>query len=634
MSRPTRQSKSRHGQITLLIIVGVGILGVVGLAALLMGGKGSASDSNGGASDSHVVRKGGFDIVIPVSGELAAQEQIEIRNRMENQAVITYIIPEGTWALAGDELLRLNDDELKNKVNDAKDSVNLAQNAVDSAAATLSITQKEQESEVSKAELAVTLAELALSAWSEGEDPTKRSELAMTLETAQKNYKRLEERFEESKKLVDQKFISMDEFKQDEISLIEARAKLKQAELDIKVYEEYQFKQDKAQKESDLGQATAELERTRDSATAKVQSAQSDLDSKKYQLESKKERLRILEGQLAQCVQKAPSPGLVVYASSMESGMRFGNGEGPMQVGTQLWPNQLVIILPNTSRMEAAVKVSEALSSQIQVGQRATVTSDAMPDKPLTGEVTKVSVLAETGGWRDPNRRDFTVKISLGETNDAGLKPSMRCKAEIHVGRVSDALYVPLQAVFHTGPLAYVYVPQGGGFAQKKVETGRASELFAEIVAGLEEGETVLLREPESEEVVARLPLPKRDEQSAESEAEIAIGQTGMPPTVSAGVPGVPSAGGAGGRGGDGAGKSGGAQGKEGRPANGDTRPRGDRAMSSPPQNDKGAAATSETSTESDSGKDTKPAADASGDAPASTEAPAAPPATPAAPPS
>jgi multidrug resistance efflux pump len=520
-SRP--RLRTRTGQITLLIVGGVAALVVVGIAALLIGGGSDASGGGGGgggSSDRHIVRRGGFQITIPVLGELQAQEQIEIRNRMDTQAIITEIIPEGTWANTGDVLLRLNDEELRNKVNDARDAANVAQAETEAADAELRITQKEQESEESKAQLAVTLAELALKAWSEGEHPAKRSELSLALETAEKDYARLQARFEESKKLVEQKFISVDEFRQDEISLIEARAKLERAKLDIDVYDNYQYHQDKATKESDLEQATGELERTKDRFTAQVHSAQTDRDSKKYQLESKKERLRLFEQQLAQCVQKAPSPGLVVYSSSLESGMRWGGNEGPPQVGTQLWPNQLVIILPNTERMVAAVKVSEALSGLIRPGQKATVVSDAMPDQSLPGEVISVGVMAESGGWRDPNRRDYTVRISLGNGNSLGLKPAMRCKAEVDVGRVSNALFVPIQAVFRTGPLTYVYVPQGRGFAQRKVEAGRASELFIEITSGLEEGDTVLLREPAPEEVVSRLPEPKRDERIETTDAE------------------------------------------------------------------------------------------------------------------
>ncbi len=182
----------------------------------------------------------------------------------------------------------------------------------------------------------------------------------------------------------------------------------------------------------------------------------------------------------------------------------MGGGQS-LQVGTELYRNQLAMVLPDTSQMVAEVKVTESLSGLIEPGQRAIVTSDALPDVVLHGEVLSIGVLAEAGGWSDPNRRDYTVKIKLTEGNDLGLKPSMRCKAEINVRRVEDSLFVPIQAVFRNGPVSYVYVPQGSGFAQRRVQLGEASDLFLQIADGLTEGDVVLLREPTVGEIVTRL---------------------------------------------------------------------------------------------------------------------------------
>ncbi len=96
----------------------------------------------------------------------------------------------------------------------------------------------------------------------------------------------------------------------------------------------------------------------------------------------------------------------------------------------------------------------------------------------------------------------------------------MRCKTEIYVGLVEDAVYVPLQAVFREGPAAFVYVPQGTGFAQRRVELGESSGLHVQITRGVTEGEPVLLREPQTREIVARL-----DDEPSEGQA--ALGRPG-----------------------------------------------------------------------------------------------------------
>ena len=143
-------------------------------------------------------------------------------------------------------------------------------------------------------------------------------------------------------------------------------------------------------------------------------------------------------------------------------------------------------------------------------GQRATVVSDALPDAMLGGEVISVSVLAQTGGSRDPNRRDYIVKIILDDFDRSlGLKPSMRCRADINLNRVDDTLYIPIQSVFRQGPVAYVWVPDGRGYSQTEIAIGQASELYVEINEGLIEGQVVLMREPEAKEVTSRLDIPK-----------------------------------------------------------------------------------------------------------------------------
>ncbi len=527
-TRPRTRPRIKTGQITLIAIAIVALLILVAVVGLAFRGSGRAAGST--QSDSTRVRKGTFDIAIPVSGELAALKQIEIRNSLDSRAIITEIVPEGTSVKAGDTVLRLNDEDLRNRLRDAQDKVNVSESSLIAAQAKLDIQFKTRD-------LAVQLAELALKAWEDGEAKTKLGELKLAVETADKEYTRLKDRYEQSTQLVKSKYISEDECKKDEIAKMKAEFDLTKAKNSLMVYESYQSVQDRKQKESDVEQARIEKD-------AEVRSATSDVESKQFQLDSAKEKLTELQQQLTYCTVTAPAPGLVVYTASTQTG-GMGRNEGrPPVVGTELTRNESVIILPDTSNMVAAVKISEALVGQIQAGQRANVFCDAMPDKPLTGEILSVGVMAEGGGWRDPNRRDYTVRIKLTDIGDAALKPSMRCKANIYVGRVSDALHIPIQAVFRRGVITYVYVPQGAGYAQRKVVTGRASELYIEILEGLTEGETVLLRQPEPDEIVSRLPIPKEEQKEEMPTNEAPMPTAGGGPG-GAGAPAMGAEGGA-----------------------------------------------------------------------------------------
>ncbi len=509
---------NRRAGTTVVVVAIISLAAVLGATTLFVRSTSSVGDENG-AADRHVVRRGSFDITVPASGELAALKQIEIRNRLETRAVITEITEEGKTVKAGDILLRFNDEELRSKTKDAEEAVIGAQNSLDSALADLEINENTSESEVAKAQLKVELADLALKGWREGEVVTARQDLALAKQIAEMNFNRLQQRFEASERLYEKEFISLDEFKQDEIALVEAGARLKQAELDRQVYEKYTYVKERKQKESDLRQAQDELVRVQQRQHAEVSKARSNVVSNQRQLASKQDRLKKYQQQLEYCTITAPQDGLVVHSTSLQNYRYMMGGGQSLQVGTELYRNQLAMVLPDTSQMVAEVKVSESLSGLIEPGQRATVTSDALADVVLQGEVLSIGVLAQAGGWSDPNRRDYTVKIKLTEGNDLGLKPSMRCTAQINVKRVEDSLFVPIQAVFRNGPVSYVYLPQGSGFAQRRVQLGEASELFLQITDGLTEGDVVLLREPTVGEIVDRFdeeqPQPPAPQQTA-----------------------------------------------------------------------------------------------------------------------
>ncbi len=477
--------------------IGMGVV-VIAIFALTGGGGGSSAVS----AEAQVVERGGFDITVPTSGQLAALMQIDIRNELENNAVITELIDEGSLVAKGDVLLRLNDEEIRNSIRDAEDAVTAANNDLETATASLAIAKKRRDSELAAKQLAIDLADLSLQAWREGEVVARRQQLDLAATTAKKNYDRLKEKYESSLRLYEQKFISKDELDRDEIDLLNAEAAMKRASLDVEVYENYTFKQQKQVKESNLQQAGDEMDRSTDRLKSELRSVEANKSAKEKRLDNNRERLDKLQRQLDMCVVLAPAPGMVVYATSIGDRREW---DEQLKVGRSLHRNEKVMVIPDTSQMVAEVKVNEALSGLIEPGQLARITCDALPDASLSGEVIGIGVLAEGGGWRDPNRRDYTVRIRVDNPEALPLKPSMRCSAEILVGRVDDVLVVPVHAIHRDGSTAWVWKQDGGGFSQQPVKVGRFSESFVSIYSGLVEGDEILLQDPPPGSIVSRL---------------------------------------------------------------------------------------------------------------------------------
>ena len=232
-------------------------------AAVFMGG-GDGSAARAAGQDEYVVERGSFEISVPASGELAALRQIEIRNRLEYRAAITELAEEGTYVKKGDLLVSFAEDEVLDKIKDGEDAVNTAEAALVAAQSKLDIRISAGESEIARAELDRALAKLALRGWEAGEVVSRRQELTLEIRTAEMDYSRLFDKFEESKELVKQQFISQDDYRTDEINMIKAKARLDQAKLDEEVYENFEHPQDEKQRQSDVEQAAAERIRVED----------------------------------------------------------------------------------------------------------------------------------------------------------------------------------------------------------------------------------------------------------------------------------------------------------------------------------------------------------------------------------
>ena len=527
--------RRRQGKILSTVIAVVAVV-VVGTAVIVSLGGAEPAESSIDASQIHTVARGDFQIVIPVSGELTTERQVEIRNLLETRAVITEIVGEGTFVHEGDVVLRIADDELINQIKDSEDKVQTAESSVIAAEQSLAIRNSTMASDLEKADLEIEIAQLAMQAWEEGGVVTARQKLDLEIQTATINRDRLVKRAEDGRKLVEKGFLALDEYERDRIAMIESEARVKEAELAKQVYEDYTIKMELATNKSAVEQSRAEKGRVRQRHEAEIVKIEADVESVRFKRESARERLQDLKDQLEACIIAAPSDGLVVYASSLSSGERRGrDNEPPPQVGTELRQNELVMILPDTSRMIASLKVGEALSGRVREGQPAVIYSDSLPGTAIPASVLKVSVLAESGGWRDPNRRDYTVRVLLDADPSLGLKPSMRCRGEIVLGKVEDAISVPIQSVFRKGPIAFVYVPDERGFAQRAVKIGRSSEMEVEVLEGLEPGENVLLRRPTPGEI------------SVEIEAPVSTGNPwsggGKPSGAASGKPGTGSTG-------------------------------------------------------------------------------------------
>jgi HlyD family secretion protein len=506
---PAKSSRRRPGRTRRAVVLSTVALVVLAGGAAGINALASANSSSSHKQqtlDTHLVTLSSFEVTTTSSGELEAKNQIEVRSELENSSTIVEVIEEGKVAKKGDVLVRLNSDQVQTQITDVDLRVETAKADLEKAETAVEIQKKENASKISLARVKVLLAELAFKQWDQGEKEQKTADHATAIVKAEEELVRLKEKYDKCVELQAKGFVSTDQMKRDKLEHDDAVRALAKAILAKSIFEKYEIESGRASKQSDVDQAKEELERVMEQSKIELKSKEAEKVSAQRKLDTNVEHLAKLKRQLEKSTIIAPADGLVVYATSMERSRRGWGDDGPLSIGRQVFPNEALIILPDTSEMVATVRVHETLASRIKEGLQATVKVDAVGGRTFNAKVVSIGILAESSGWRDPNLREYTVKLGLNNSDLVEMKPSMRCEAEIIMGSVENALSVPIQAVHNDGMLRYVHVQESGSskYLQRPIKLGRISESLGEVVAGLKEGERVLLRKPAAGEVLDR----------------------------------------------------------------------------------------------------------------------------------
>jgi len=237
----------------------------------------------------------------------------------------------------------------------------------------------------------------------------------------------------------------------------------------------------------------ADLERARgarDSAKAAVLALEERIGQARANLAAARDTL-------SKTTLRAPMDGIVTALPVEE-------GEVAV-IGTMNNPGTKLMTIADMSVVEAVMEVDETDVPAVKIGQRATVTIDAYPNKTFSGLVTEVgsSPIPRNGigGGGTGEAINFEVKIQI-ENPPAGVRPGFSASAEIVTGTRAKALAVPIQAlVVREKPGTKgvkpqdeegVFVHRNGTVAFAPVKTGLTGDSSIEIVSGVAEGQQIV----------------------------------------------------------------------------------------------------------------------------------------------
>lgn len=205
---------------------------------------------------------------------------------------------------------------------------------------------------------------------------------------------------------------------------LESKARLLQAELDLKRQKNLFEKGFATQEQLDEGETNLEIRQASYQATLS-------------RIEQQEMQLKEANDSLAKATTFAPISGTITSLSS-ELGDRV--------VGTGQFEGTEIMRIANLSRMEIRVDVSESDIVQVKIGDPAAIEIEALPNEVFKGEVSEIANSASGGNNSSDQLTTFQVKVRLIDPSPR-IRPGMTATSDISTNTVTDVVKIPLQAV-------------------------------------------------------------------------------------------------------------------------------------------------------------------------------------------
>jgi HlyD family secretion protein len=225
-----------------------------------------------------------------------------------------------------------------------------------------------------------------------------------------------------------------------------------------------------------------------------VQTLQAKLDVAKANLEdAQREYARLKDG---------PDPDEVASAQAQVEGLKATAGMANLtapftgtvtqlngMVGDLVSVGTITYRVDDLNKLMVDIQISEVDINTIKVGQNATLTFDAIPNKEYSGKVTQV---ARVG---DVLNGVVEFKVTLQVLNpDTQVLPGMTAAVNITVQNKQDVLLIPNRAIRLVNGQYVVYVDQNGSQQMVPIVIGSTNDSYSELVSGdLKAGDLVIL---------------------------------------------------------------------------------------------------------------------------------------------
>lgn len=219
---------------------------------------------------------------------------------------------------------------------------------------------------------------------------------------------------------------------------------------------------------SDLSSAKNTLDTTTRSVKEKTESLiKLETGADPLDIESQRLSLQQKQNAYSDAFTRAPFDGILAKLS-VKLGDDVSNGTA---IGTFI-----------TKQKIATISLNEIDAAKIKVGQKVSLTVDAIDGLKIEGTVSEIDLV----GTVSQGVVTYTVKISLN-TQDERIRSGMSVSATIVTESKTGILVVPSTAIKNN-------MVTMKDLTVKKIETGISNDFLTEVISGLQEGDSIVVK--------------------------------------------------------------------------------------------------------------------------------------------
>ena len=281
---------------------------------------------------------------------------------------------------------------------------------------------------------------------------------------------------------------------QDRTDLLKARYDVERAKLDVS-QQEILSPIDGAEKKLALADAEQKLREVEARQKSDEASSQSLINGKIQARTKALDDVTRAQASIAAMTLRAPTEGVVTLFPNYRTGNFFSDNPPEFRPGDRVWAGAAIAELPDFSTLQVNTRIDEVDRGRLQMGQKATLRVDAVPDREFSVHIAEISALAKADFTSWPFPRNFDVTLQL-DAKDSRLRPGMNATGHIAVNRIPGSILIPPSALFSQAGTPVVYVLAGTRFVPRPVVMGPRNEEQLTIIRGLTAGEKVALKDP------------------------------------------------------------------------------------------------------------------------------------------